>query len=135
MLMSVEPALSALHETIAAQVNFDFESDIQSFGVADHRLCRGYSERLIQKGWCPFVIASAEIAMPVFFFLRYIDAAGYALRNGGHEICTSDACKRNQIDFDTYAQLHWKPRCRCRYIKQNIDKIFEIFGADLIPVV
>jgi hypothetical protein len=68
MLMSVEPALSALHETIAAQVNFDFQSEIQSFGAADHQLCRGYSERLIQKGWCPFVIASAEIAMPVFFF-------------------------------------------------------------------
>jgi hypothetical protein len=37
--------------------------------------------------------------------------------------------------LDTYAQLHWKPRCRCRHIKQNIDKIFEILGADLIPVV
>ena len=134
MLLSVEPALSALHEAVVAQVDFHFQTEIRSFGAVDQPFPRGYSERLVQKGWCPFVVASAEMTMSPSF-LRYVDAAGYAQTNGGHGMCTSDACKRNQIDLDTYAQLHWEPKCRCPFIKPNIKEIFEILDADLIPVV
>lgn len=134
ILLSVEPALSALHEAIVSRIDFHFRTEIRSFGAVDYPFPRGYSEKLVRKGWCPFVVASAEIAMSPSF-LRYVDAAGYAQTNGGHGRCTSDACERNQIDPDTYVQLHCQPKCRCCFIKPNIKAIFEILDADLIPVV
>jgi hypothetical protein len=134
ILRSVEPALSALHEAVLALIDFQFQTEIRSFGAVDRPFPRGHLERLIQKGWCPFVVASAEMTM-LPSFLRYINAAGYAQTNGGHGKCTSEACRRNQIDLDTYAQLHWEPKCRCSFIKPNSKEVFEILDADLIPVV
>jgi hypothetical protein len=134
MLLLVEPALSVLHEAVVAYIDFQFRTEIRPFTAIDMPFPRSYSERLIQKGWCPFVVSSAEIIMPPSF-LRYVDTAGYAQPTDGHRMCTADACKRNQIDPETYSQQHWQPKCRCRFMKPSLEQVFEMLDAGKIPVV
>jgi hypothetical protein len=134
MLLSVEPALSALHEAVVAHIDFQVRTEIQTFRATDMPFLRSYSERLVGKGWCPFVVASAEVALSPSF-LRYVDAAGYAQHGEEHRMCTADICKRNQIDSNTYLQQHWQPKCRCHFVKPSSENIFEILDAGKIPVV
>jgi hypothetical protein len=134
MLLLVEPALSVLHQAVVAYIDFQFRTEVRSFTAIDTPFPRPYSERLIQKGWCPFVIASAEITMSPSF-LRYVDTAGYAQPTEGHRMCTANICKCNQIDLDTYSQQHWQPKCRCRFVKPSSEQVFEILDDGKIPVV
>jgi len=64
MLAKIEPAISALHEAVVGFTERELRMEIKSFGGINSELFRfpqQYSERLIAKGRCRFVIASAEI--------------------------------------------------------------------------
>ena len=134
-LLSMEPALSALHEFIGSFVEYHSENEIRSFNQRPTSpFPREYSSALIRKGWCPFVIATAETNM-FPSFLRFVDVSGYRLIDGGHQLCNSDLCKRNQVIQESYTQRHRTPRCRCEFVKPDRVQVFEILDAAKIPVV
>lgn len=133
-LRPVEPALTALHEFLSAFVEYHAEMEVRSFSPATSFFSRTYSLNLIQKGWCPFVVATAETSMSSLF-LRYVDICGWSLLDGGHELCTGELCRRNQIVLEDYTQAHLDLSCRCRFIKPDLGQVFEILDANKIPVV
>lgn len=134
LLFCTEPALSSLHECIARTVEGHLNLEVRSFGSLISPFPRTYSENLIRKGWCPFIIASAEIAMSPSL-LRYIDVAGLMSNSRGHEFCTAEQCERNQINPQTYTQNHTTAECNCRFLKPDIDVVLEILDAGCFPVV
>ncbi len=133
-LITIEPGLSALHEIISDFVEHHSQKSIRSFSASESPFPRGYSERLIRKGWCPFVIATAETNMSPSF-LRYVDAAGYELNDEGHSLCTGNICRRNQVDLAVYAVQHRPPQCRCKLVKPDLGLVFDILEDDYIPLV
>ncbi|KIX02571.1 uncharacterized protein Z518_08512 [Rhinocladiella mackenziei CBS 650.93] len=137
LIVEIEPALSALHEAIAGFVERELRMEIKSFSgfSADTApFPRKYSERLVAKGWCSFVIASAEIAMSPSL-LRYVDAADFAAPTTGHKTCTAARCQRNDVELSTYKQEHETPECNCHFLKPSLKDVFDIFNAHKIPVV
>ncbi|KAI9150818.1 het protein [Paramyrothecium foliicola] len=134
LLLAMEPALSALHEAIARLAETYLGLEIASSNASNLLFTKPYRENLIQKGWCRFVVASAEIALSPSF-LKYIDVVDLKATNGGHELCISDECKRKHVQVDTYVPQHRMPTCQCRYIKPDCEKVLEILNQGLIPVV
>ncbi|GKU11333.1 unnamed protein product, partial [Fusarium langsethiae] len=134
LLFSTEPALSALHEGIARTVEHDLNLEIRSFSSLISPFPKPYSENLIRKGWCRFIIASAEIAMSPSL-LRYIDVGGLMPNSRGHEFCTGEQCERNQINPQTYTQKHTTVECNCHFLKPDIGVVLEILDAGYFPVV
>ena len=134
LVLSTEPALSALFEAIARVTEVHLLTEVSSFGAPSLPFPKPYSDNLIGKGWCRFVIASAEIALSPSL-LRFVDAAGFASTSTGHEHCTADQCERNLIQVETYTQGHWPRNCRCRSLKPDTAQVFEILDAGCIPVV
>lgn len=137
LIVAVEPGLSALHEAIVGFIQREMGLEIKTFGGTDaskNPFPRPYSERLIAKGWCRFVIASAEIAMSPSL-LRYIDAADFRERTKGHEGCTAEQCNRNQVQLSTYKQGHRNSNFHCRFLKPSIKDVLAILDAGKIPVV
>ncbi|EXJ80890.1 hypothetical protein A1O3_07178 [Capronia epimyces CBS 606.96] len=135
LVVEFEPALSALHEAIVAYSERHLQIEVRSFGPGTTMpFPSRYSQSLIARGWCRFVLASAE-ATVLPSLLRYIDAAGFDKTTAGHETCTSDGCKRNNVDLATYTQEHDAPDCRCRFVKPKLADVFDILNAGKIPVV
>ena len=133
-LLIIEPGVSALHEFISDFIECHSHKSIRSFSASDSPVPRGYSQRLIDKGWCPFVIATAETNLSPSF-LRFVDAAGYDLIDGGHNLCDKGICRRNQIDLATYAVQHQPSQCRCKFVKPDLGLIFDFLEDDYIPLV
>ena len=134
LLSFFEPAISALCEAIAGFTEAYLHLEVRSFSTPVSFLTKAYSESLIRKGWCRFVVASAEISMSPSL-LRFVDAAGFASNSIGHEHCTADQCERNFIQVETYTQRHWRQKCRCRFWRPDLVQVFEILDAGYIPVV
>jgi hypothetical protein len=137
LLVSVEPALSALHEAIATFGKANLASalsDGRSFTLSDSPLPKLYSENLIRKGWCRFIIANAEKALSAAF-MRFVDMAGFVGTTSGHEECDAENCRRNNIDTTTYVPQHWPAGCRCEFVKPDLAVILEILDENMIPVV
>ena len=134
LILSIEPALSSLFEAIAGVIDVELRTEISSFSAPFPAFPRTYSDNLIQKGWCRFVVASAEIAMSPSF-LRFIDVSEYKSTTTAHQNCTGDHCERNLIDTETYTQKHWPRSCHCRLAKPAIAIVLEILDAGCIPVV
>jgi hypothetical protein len=133
-LLDIEPALSALAEAIARFAETRLAKEVRSFGDPRPPFLKPYSDSLMRKGWCRFVVASAEIAVSPSF-LRLIDAAGFTTRSDGHQRCTREYCLRNQIDKVTYTQRHKPERCRCAFRKPDFDTVVDILDSGYIPVV
>ena len=133
-LLIIEPGVSALHEFISDFIEYHSHGSIRSFSASDSPMPRGYSQRLIHKGWCPFVIATAETNLSPSF-LRFVDAAGHELIDGGHNLCDNEICRRNQIDLATYAVQHRPPQCRCKFVKPDLGLVLDILEDDYIPLV
>ena len=134
LILSIEPSLSALFEAIAGVIDVQLQTEISSFSAPSPTFPRTYSDNLIRKGWCRFVVASAEIAMSPSF-LRFIDVAEFKCTTAGHQHCTADQCERNFIDTETYTQKHWPSSCHCRLVKPDMATVLDILDAGFIPVV
>ena len=80
------------------------------------------------------MIATAETNLSPSF-LRFVDAAGYELIDGGHNLCDNEICRRKQIDLATYAVQHRPPQCRCKFVKPDWGLVFDILEDDYIPLV
>ena len=133
-ILIIEPGISALHEFIFDFIECHSHKGIRSFSALDSPVPRGYSQRLISKGWCPFVVATAETNLSSSF-LRFVDVAGYELIDGGHNLCDDEICRRNQIDLATYVVQHRPPQCRCKFVKPDLGSILDILEDDYIPLV
>ena len=133
LIYLIEPALSALFEAISHWTESLLGTEIQ---VTDREgtFPKQHLERLISKGWCSFVIASADIALSASL-LRYIDAVGFVATSQGHWGCTSVRCERNFIKRESYTQRHQPQKCRCKNIKPDLAVALEILDAGCIPVV
>ncbi|KAK6541494.1 hypothetical protein TWF694_007303 [Orbilia ellipsospora] len=134
MLLTTEPALSSLHEAIIRFCELRLMSTIWTSINPYGLLPKSYSENLIRKGWCPFVISSAESAMSASM-LRYIDIAGFTKTTTGHEQCTPEQCGRNNIQISTYTQQHWPSKCRCHFLKPDHATVLDILDHGYIPLV
>ncbi|EXJ59004.1 hypothetical protein A1O7_06435 [Cladophialophora yegresii CBS 114405] len=137
LILEVEPCLSALHEAIVAFVERELRMEVRSFGSIEaepFEAPRSYSESLVAKGWCRFVVASAEVAMSPSL-LRCVAAANFEESAGGHEHCTAEQCRRNHVELSTYKPLHIAPDCQCAFVKPSIRSIRAILDARQIPVV
>jgi hypothetical protein len=136
-ILSVEPCLSALHEAVVAFVERELRMEVRSFGGIDPEssdIPRLYSESLVEKGWCRFVVASAEIAMSPSL-LRSVAAADFKESTKGHENCTAEECRRNNVELSTYKPVHTAPGCRCAFIRPSLKSVRDILNAGKIPVV
>lgn len=133
-LLTVEPAISALHEAIATFARVSLRSDTRSFNLAQSPLPKTYSESLIRKGWCRFIVANAEVALSAAF-MRFIDTAGYVGTTGGHENCVAEACYRNNVDTTNYTPQHRKADCHCNFMKPDLSAVLSILNNGQIPVV
>ncbi|ETI22027.1 hypothetical protein G647_06097 [Cladophialophora carrionii CBS 160.54] len=136
-LLSVEPCLSALHEAIVAFVERELRMEVRSFGsfeAGPFEVSRPYSESLVAKGWCRFVVASAEVAMSPSL-LRSVAAADFQESTKGHEHCTAEQCRRNHVELSTYKPLHTAPNCQCAFLKPSIKSVRAILNVRKIPVV
>ena len=136
LILSFHSPISLLCEAIARHAEACLHMEVASFSAPQSLLTAtaSYSDLWLRKGWCRFVIASAEIAMSPSL-LRLIDAAGLASGSTGHELCTAEQCERNNIQTETYAQRHWPRGCRCRpFWKPDITQVCEILDAGYIPV-
>ena len=80
------------------------------------------------------MIATAETNLSPSL-LRFVDAAGYEMIDGGHNLCDGEICRRNQIDLTTYTVQHRPPQCRCNFVKPDLGLIFDILEDDYIPLV
>ena len=134
LILSIEPALTSLFEAIAGVIDVHLGTEISSFSAPSPAFPRTYSDNLDRKGWCRFVVASAEIAMSPSF-LRFVDVSEFARTSTGHHNCTDDQCERNLIETESYTQKHWPVSCHCRLVKPVIDIVLEILDAGYIPVV
>jgi hypothetical protein len=133
LILTIEPALSSLFEAIAGVIDVELQKEISSRSVPSI-FPRTYSDNLIRKGWCRFVVASAEIAISPSF-LRFIDVSEFKSTSTGHQHCTADHCERNLIDTETYTQKHCTNSCHCRLVKPALATVLEILDAGYIPVV
>ncbi|KIW67605.1 hypothetical protein PV04_06843 [Phialophora macrospora] len=136
-MLRVEPCLSALHEAVVAFVERELRMEVRSFGGIDPEspdVPRPYSESLVAKGWCRFVVASAEIAMSPSL-LRSVAAADFKESTKGHENCTAEQCRRNHVELSTYKPMHTVPGCRCAFVRPSIKSVKDILNAGKIPVV
>ena len=134
ILLSVEPALSALHEAVATFASAMLQLDTRTYNLAESALPTNYSENLIRKGWCRFIVANAEKTLPAAF-MRFVDTAGFVGTTGGHESCVAEACRRNNIDTSNYLPQHWPNRCRCKFMKPDLAAVLGILEEGRIPVV
>ncbi|KAK2616629.1 hypothetical protein QQS21_000452 [Conoideocrella luteorostrata] len=134
LLLSVEPAMSALHEAVATFVRVNLPSGTRSFNLSGSPLPKTYSESLIRKGWCRFIVANAEKALTAAF-MRFLDTAGFVGTTSGHEHCVAHACYRNNIDTANYAPQHWVNGCQCDFIKPDLAAVLHILDRGQIPVV
>jgi Heterokaryon incompatibility protein (HET) len=134
LLRSIEPALSTLFEAIIRWTEVHLRMEIQLVNTEILGSPKLYLEQLIERGWCRFVIASAEIALPASF-LRYVDAMKFTAKAEGHWRCTVQRCERNYIRRETYTQRHWPQKCRCSFIKPKLIVAREILDAGFIPLV
>ncbi|KAK5660584.1 hypothetical protein OQA88_13142, partial [Cercophora sp. LCS_1] len=134
LLLSVEPALSALHEAIATFASARLQSNARGYNLAESPLPRTYSENLVRKGWCRFVVANAEKALSAAF-MRFADTAGFVGTTSGHASCVAEACRRNNLDTSKYVPGHLLDGCRCRLIKPKLAAVLDVLENDRIPVV
>ena len=137
LILSFHCPISLLCEAIARHAEAYLHMEVGSFSAPQSllRATASYSDLWIRKGWCRFVIASAEIAMSPSL-LRLVDAAGFVSGSTGHELCTAEQCERNNIQAETYAQRHWPRTCRCRpFWKLDITQARDVLDAGYIPIV
>ena len=134
LLLSIEPALSALHEAVAAFASARLQSDARGYNLAESALPKTYSENLVRKGWCRFIIANTEKALSAAF-IRFVDTAGFVGTTSGHESCVAEACRRNNLDTSNYVPRHRPDGCRCKFIKPKLAAILDILENNQIPVV
>ncbi|KAH0551127.1 hypothetical protein GP486_007529 [Trichoglossum hirsutum] len=134
LVLSFSPALSALFEAVAGMAEVHLRTEVRSIPAPQDACLKPYFESLVQKGWCRFVIASAEIAMSPSF-LRFVDVANFANTSQGHDTCSIGQCNRNHVEEKTYTPVHWPRDCCCQYIKPDINTIRDILDCGYIPVV
>ena len=72
LLLLIEPAVTALHDAIVVYVEFALRLEIRAIAATFRHLPKKYVENLIAKGWCPYMISTAETYLAPSF-LQYID--------------------------------------------------------------
>ncbi|KAK0509938.1 hypothetical protein JMJ35_007332 [Cladonia borealis] len=137
LILSFQCLISLLCEAIARHAEVCLHMEVGSFSAPPSFLTEtaSYSDLWVRKGWCRFVIASAEITMSPSL-LKLVDAAGFASGSTDHELCTAEQCERNNIQAETYAQRHCPRSCRCHpFWKLDITQVRDVLDSGYIPVV
>ena len=89
--------------------------------------------RLVQRGWCPFLIKYCEIKLH-YSVLDWLDGSQMVDTSGGHNLCDEIDCVRNNIDTSTYKPLHFTESCDCTLAAPNLQEVLDIIDAGDTPV-
>ena len=134
LVWSIEPALSALFEAIIRFTEVHQDEDMRQVNDEIVGSPKHYIHRLIERGWCPFMVANAEESMTTSL-LRYVDVIALKSPSEGHSMCTKSRCERNHVRKATYTQQHWPPSCKCEFVRPDLENIRKKLGASLIPLI
>lgn len=136
-LENIMPAILRLAETIECTRVYGLPY-CRTLGTLVWQYPDQISERRRMKlrtlGWCPFQIRMLEDTVNQSS-IDWIVATSITQNSEGHEECTSDDCKRSNIDTSTYKQAHVRNDCHCDKLLPNFKDIMEVLREDRIPLV
>ncbi|KAL8789941.1 MAG: hypothetical protein Q9195_006602 [Heterodermia aff. obscurata] len=90
--------------------------------------------RLVQRGWCPFMIKTLELKLH-YSVLDWLDGSAMHESSGGHELCDGKRCVRNNIDTASYKPRHCTESCDCRFIAPKLEDVLVAIDEGSIPVI
>ncbi|ETI21474.1 hypothetical protein G647_07821 [Cladophialophora carrionii CBS 160.54] len=125
-------AVQYMGEVLANFVQGSFRGRLQSPWIPIDAYQRALAERLVKRGWCPYV---KTMLSPVNIIVaEYAAIVGPPATRFTHNSCSADGCVRHNIDESTYKPRHIRSGCQCPFVRPSLPRIAEVLDSGRIPL-
>ena len=107
-----------------------------SSSPSDFPLCIIYQQKMVEDGWCPFLLRSIDnIQDPLLWMYMSSKKPFFRKSRDEHRGCTEDGgCTIHNIDESTYQTRHTQPECSCPFISPSIVNVKTLLREGHYPV-
>ncbi|EXJ55917.1 hypothetical protein A1O7_08848 [Cladophialophora yegresii CBS 114405] len=126
-------ALQYMGEVLATFVQGSFRGRLQNPWIPIDAYQRSLAERLVRRGWCPYV---RTMLSPVNITVaEYAAIVGPPVTRFTHDLCSAHGCVRHNIDESTYKPRHIRSGCQCAFVRPSLPRIAEVLDSGRIPLI